>query len=67
MVPAEGLRLFELLLAGSADARTYCLRAKIDMQSVNGTMRDPVIYRFNDTPHHRTGTKHKGDDTDIPS
>eukprot|EP00600_Ochromonadales_sp_CCMP1393_P001035 CAMPEP_0174984316 /NCGR_PEP_ID=MMETSP0004_2-20121128/17655_1 /TAXON_ID=420556 /ORGANISM="Ochromonas sp., Strain CCMP1393" /LENGTH=790 /DNA_ID=CAMNT_0016236713 /DNA_START=56 /DNA_END=2428 /DNA_ORIENTATION=- len=57
--PAENLKIFEQLLQGAVEARGFCLRAKIDMQSVNGTMRDPVLYRFNDTPHHRTGTKFK--------
>lgn len=55
----ENLRLFEELLKGTPEFTKYCLRAKIDMSSVNGTMRDPVLFRFNDTPHHRTGKRFK--------
>jgi glutamyl/glutaminyl-tRNA synthetase len=42
----ENLAMFERLLKGEAEAQKYCMRAKIDMTSVNGTMRDPVLYRY---------------------
>ena len=37
----------------------YVLRAKIDMQSPNIHMRDPVIYRIRHAHHYRTGDKWK--------
>jgi glutamyl-tRNA synthetase len=56
---AENQRLFALMCAGDPAGADWCLRAKIDMSSVNGTMRDPVIYRMNLTPHHKTGSQYK--------
>ncbi|KAM0686252.1 hypothetical protein COBT_002527 [Conglomerata obtusa] len=49
--------IFNKMIAG--EASEYCLRAKIDMKNVNKAMRDPVIYRCVDIPHHRTGNKYK--------
>lgn len=52
----KNLEIYEKMLKGEADE--YCLRAKIDMNSDNGCMRDPVLGRTNRTPHQRTGKKY---------
>ncbi len=51
----ENLRLFEEMKDGKYADGEKVLRAKIDMQSSNINMRDPVIYRILHETHHRTG------------
>lgn len=53
----ENLDLFRKMRAGDFSDGSRVLRAKIDMGSPNINMRDPVIYRILDAPHHRTGNK----------
>jgi glutaminyl-tRNA synthetase len=51
----ENLDLFARMAAGESENGTRVLRAKIDMQSPNINMRDPVMYRIQKAHHHRTG------------
>ena len=55
----ENVRLWNAMKAGTPEGLLCCMRAKIDMKSLNGCMRDPTMYRCNLTPHHRTGTQFK--------
>lgn len=53
--PEENLDLFERMNAGEFAEGSRVLRARIDMASSNMHMRDPIIYRIINYPHHRTG------------
>lgn len=53
----ENLDLFERMKAGEFEEGSSVLRAKIDMDSPNMHMRDPIIYRIKKVNHHRTGDK----------
>ncbi|GLC51783.1 hypothetical protein PLESTB_000547800 [Pleodorina starrii] len=55
----ENLRVWEEMKSGTEAGLATAMRFKIDMKSVNGTMRDPVAFRCNLTHHWRTGTKYK--------
>ncbi|GAL73930.1 glutaminyl-tRNA synthetase [Nonlabens ulvanivorans] len=55
----ENLALFEGMKNGEYGEGEHILRAKIDMQSNNMLMRDPIMYRVVDKAHHRTGTDWK--------
>jgi glutaminyl-tRNA synthetase len=54
---AENLQLFRDMRAGKHADGTHVLRAKIDLNSQNMNLRDPLLYRIRHAPHHRTGTK----------
>ncbi|MCD4825902.1 MAG: glutamine--tRNA ligase/YqeY domain fusion protein [Phycisphaerae bacterium] len=51
----ENLDLFRRMRAGEFPDGSRVLRAKIDMESPNLNMRDPIMYRILHAEHHRTG------------
>lgn len=56
----ENLKVFtEEMTNATEEGSKNCLRAKVSVDNPNKAMRDPVIYRVNATPHHRTGSTWK--------
>jgi len=56
----ENKRLWDEMKQGTTEGAKAVLRAKIDMTSPNGCLRDPSIYRVVlSPPHHRTGARYK--------
>ncbi|KAG7466074.1 hypothetical protein MATL_G00160980 [Megalops atlanticus] len=55
----KNMKMWEEMKAGTAYGQTCCMRAKIDMNSNNGCLRDPTLYRCKNTPHPRTGSTYK--------
>ncbi|KAM8894839.1 bifunctional glutamate/proline--tRNA ligase isoform 2-T2 [Spinachia spinachia] len=55
----QNMKMWSEMKAGTVTGQTCCMRAKIDMNSNNGCMRDPTLYRCKNTPHPRTGSSYK--------
>nr|XP_014425261.1 bifunctional glutamate/proline--tRNA ligase isoform X3 [Pelodiscus sinensis] len=54
----KNLQMWEDMKKGTEYGQTCCLRAKIDMNSNNGCMRDPTLYRCKNQPHPRTASNY---------
>ncbi|MFY7879262.1 MAG: glutamine--tRNA ligase, partial [Lacibacter sp.] len=53
----ENMQLFSAMREGKYKDGEKVLRAKIDMESPNMLMRDPILYRIKHAHHHRTGNQ----------
>lgn len=51
--------MWEEMKKGTSIGQKCCIRAKIDMKSDNGCLRDPTMYRCKPEIHVRTGDKYK--------
>uniref|UniRef100_I3J4N5 Bifunctional glutamate/proline--tRNA ligase n=1 Tax=Oreochromis niloticus TaxID=8128 RepID=I3J4N5_ORENI len=50
----QNMKMWSEMKAGTEYGQTCCMRAKIDMNSNNGCMRDPTLYRCKNAAHPRT-------------
>ncbi|XP_028256961.1 bifunctional glutamate/proline--tRNA ligase [Parambassis ranga] len=55
----QNMKMWSEMKKGTEYGQTCCMRAKIDMNSNNGCLRDPTLYRCKATPHPRTGSTYK--------
>ncbi|XP_041837203.1 bifunctional glutamate/proline--tRNA ligase isoform X3 [Melanotaenia boesemani] len=55
----QNMKMWADMKAGTEYGQTCCMRAKIDMNSNNGCLRDPTLYRCKNAPHPRTGNTYK--------
>ncbi|CAL9701168.1 unnamed protein product [Knipowitschia caucasica] len=55
----QNMKMWSEMKAGTDFGQTCCMRAKMDMSSNNGCMRDPTLYRCKNAPHPRTGTTYR--------
>lgn len=55
----QNMKMWSEMKAGTDFGQTCCMRAKIDMNSNNGCLRDPTLYRCKNTPHPRTGSTYR--------
>ncbi|GFO21484.1 bifunctional glutamate/proline--tRNA ligase [Plakobranchus ocellatus] len=55
----KNLTMWEEMKQGTEHGQRCCVRAKLDMTSDNGCMRDPTMYRCKNEVHVRTGSKYK--------
>jgi len=56
----ENMKMWKEMLKGTETGLKCCVRGKMDMQSPNKCLRDPVFYRCKtDVPHHIHGNKYK--------
>lgn len=54
----ESLAMFKEMHAGTPLGKKHCIRARIKFDSLNGALRDPVIYRF---PHAKDAHGNRSD------